>query len=361
MRSRDANCTINSKFTPLYRYNDGSIKIGTLSEGTVGRITDISNDYVNVSGLGYVSRNDIDISYQQEPNKNEIQNILLQSSEDMDIVSIVGTSCPPYKIELFDDFLTVRLLEAENLPETLEHLKNEFISDILIDNKNGVLTINLAEPSRLLGYTAKYNNNILEIKLMHKPSRAEKDLPLSDITVLIDASQNGTKTDPICPDGSPAGIYNLHTTYLLSHYLDALGANVYMTRSNADALSIYDRTIMAEKIKPDLIISINNECEYKNALEKSNISIGYDISNKYSKKVAESFYNGICDSLDGIDISIFPANSRNNKIIESSLCPSISLSFGNLSNPSSYSQLTESKNINDIVFYVSNLIVKHFN
>lgn len=349
---------INSIISPIYTNPYDKIEIGSLCYGTEVVIDDLTEEYAFVSEIGYLSRKDIDIFYSDDDGKNEIINVALNSENDKDILAVIGTKNNGYRVNLDENKVVLKLIDAIKLPDSLAHLESEFLESIDVNAEKGTITLTLNKGNKLLGCNVHYDDNLLILELLHTPKISNSALPLEGINILIDAAGSGTKTDPKCADGMPIGTYNLMTAYMLNYHLKALGANVYMTRTETDNISVYDRTSMATNINPHLIISVNNDWSATLSENENQFKISYDLKNHYSLNFAESLKNSIETKIK-INSPILE-EAPDGKIISSHSCPSISVSFGNMFNPDTYSTMTDSLNIHKVIYALGSSIIEIF-
>ena len=346
----------------VYSYPDENSYItSTLREGAIDYIDEITEDYVHFSSIGYIKRSDININSNGISPVNSIINIALSSSKKSDVLTIVGTNKSPYKISTTDKSITVNLYNINDMPESLAHLKSDIFENISVnlEGKNSAsLIFTLKEGKKLLGYDIKYDNQNIIIDFVHKPYVYKNNLkPLSGIDILIDAGSGGTNKDGLSPDGTSVGEINLYLSYILNHRLKALGANVYMSRTKDELLPLYDRTVRASETKPDLIISIDNDCYADNFNSKHLFKIKHLEKDKITQNFAVNIEKSVRESFKEIDTQILDTN---NNIIKSTYCPSLSISFGNVFVPNIYKNIAYSFNAYKVIYTISNSIVDSF-
>lgn len=87
--------------------------------------------------------------------------------------------------------------------------------------------------------------------------------PLKGISILLDPGHGGADPGAVGPTGLKESDTNLRVARYLRDLLRADGAEVKMTREKDTALSLGERVAMAEKLKPDLFVSIHHNASLK--------------------------------------------------------------------------------------------------
>lgn len=87
--------------------------------------------------------------------------------------------------------------------------------------------------------------------------------PLKGISILLDPGHGGADPGAVGPTGLKESDTNLRVARYLRDLLRADGAEVKMTREKDTTLSLGERVAMAEKLKPDLFVSIHHNASLK--------------------------------------------------------------------------------------------------
>lgn len=87
--------------------------------------------------------------------------------------------------------------------------------------------------------------------------------PLKGISILLDPGHGGADPGAVGPTGLKESEVNLRVARYLRDLLRADGAEVRMTRERNTGLSLGERVAMAEKLKPDLFVSIHHNASLK--------------------------------------------------------------------------------------------------
>lgn len=120
----------------------------------------------------------------------------------------------------------------------------------------------LRSTDNYFGYYAQYKNGSLIFSLRNAPKISKTgSKPLTGLKVLLDAGHGGTEPGT----GGPMGKYGLYEKQVnlaialnARNYLQALGAQVVMTRTTDKTVSLTDRANMIRNEKPDIAVSVHN-------------------------------------------------------------------------------------------------------
>jgi N-acetylmuramoyl-L-alanine amidase len=86
---------------------------------------------------------------------------------------------------------------------------------------------------------------------------------LRGVTILLDPGHGGADPGAVGPTGLKESETNLRVARYLRQLLEADGAVVYMTRETDSYISLKERVQLADKIKPDLFVSIHHNASLK--------------------------------------------------------------------------------------------------
>ena len=180
-----------------------------------------------------------------------------------------------------------------------------------------------------MGYDAYYRNNylIFEVK---KKLKLYKFKPLKDITIVIDAGHGGTERGAISCLGDKEKDINLKIAKYLYAELLKKGADVYMTRTKDEFMSLNDRVAFSHDKKADIFISIhaNSLPDGKDPSTSRGASIYYYYDE--AKPLAESILNNMTDKLKINNDGIY---QRSFAVVRNSRALSVLVETGYVINP----------------------------
>ena len=166
---------------------------------------------------------------------------------------------PLFRLEDFLEPLEVRL----TLYGVISHIDLVQIQhdDPILDRitweqlEDSVTTIHFHLKHLSWGYSARWNNNALEVLLNHPP---DLENGLKNITIAIDPGHGGDQYGAISPTRQSEKDLNLAVAGLLHERLIEAGVNAVMIRSEDITLGLYDRIQCARDAGADLLISIHH-------------------------------------------------------------------------------------------------------
>ena len=107
------------------------------------------------------------------------------------------------------------------------------------------------------GYRRFYEDSLFVVEIMRNPFTAAKnESPLKKLTILLDAG-HGPDTGSIGPTGLQEQYATAQATAVLEKMLLKQGAIVVLTRTSATGLNLASRTLFADAIDADLLISLH--------------------------------------------------------------------------------------------------------
>ena len=164
----------------------------------------------------------------------------------------------------------------------------------------------------------------LNVRLVKKSS-APSSASLAGKTIMIDPGHGGWNSGAVGVSGSKEKDLILMVSLKLKGVLEARGARVLMTRSDDTFLELYERSALANKLKPDVFLSIHG-----NGHPDSNV-IGVETFYYHAASVelAREIQKAIIKHTGQKDLGI---KWRGLSVIKNTNCPGILLELGFMSN-----------------------------
>lgn len=119
-------------------------------------------------------------------------------------------------------------------------------------DKTLILHCRLRQPGKFYGYRMEYDENGNLCLSFRQPVRS-----ISDLRVIIDPGHGGNPGALDYTGKYRESDQTLAISKHLAAYLSSAGASVYMTRTADNEVSLENRRLMNQQIKPDLFISIH--------------------------------------------------------------------------------------------------------
>jgi N-acetylmuramoyl-L-alanine amidase len=157
------------------------------------------------------------------------------------------------------------------------------------------------------------------------PPEAPPVLPLTGITILLDAGHGGSDSGAI-RDGVYEKDVNLSVTLKLRDLLLKQGATVYLTREDDTFLTLDERKALIAKYAPNLFLSIHSNAHNKTAID----GIEAYYWNDDSPTLAQSIYQAVSDGLGERGNWV---RKRELAVVHHEFAPAALIEIGYLSNP----------------------------
>lgn len=251
----------NKEFTVI-RTNTNMARLTPLPKGTKITVTGkTGNEYLFKYGLSeaYIKGSDINIITDGYGiNKNIFSSIKIEENDCFTTVIIPLKEKLPFSIrESFDNKISLTLYDTiSNLNLYKIPKNNSLIENLdIFQNDNNSLTIDI-KTKGLFGYSYKYQNNNLILKLKKIHFNHEK--PLKNKIITIDAGHGGEESGAIGFTKTPEKEINLKIALILKKLLEKEEAKVIMTREKDNYVDLYERVEIAKNNNSDILISIHN-------------------------------------------------------------------------------------------------------
>ncbi|MBR5559032.1 MAG: N-acetylmuramoyl-L-alanine amidase [Oscillospiraceae bacterium] len=283
---REANIVaeVGQYMTALYRSPNGDGNIAAnLNPGT--RLT-LQGEYQNGRALLkdtelYVPLADVTILTGKQESQQYYDFFELrktQKGEELVLGSGLNAPFPTYEnglltvtfadtvVEGADNGLTIIHIEPTDLTKGSTDLPSGLFSDISVRNNedgSASFVLQLQPGAALAGWDAYINEDgqaVLYCQAM-PPLSHNYAKPLEGITVMVDPGHGGD--DIGAPGAAGAGgpteaDVNLALAHMLRYRLQQLGATVVMTQQDNSRITIQERYLMAQRMRPDLYISVHH-------------------------------------------------------------------------------------------------------
>ena len=169
-------------------------------------------------------------------------------------------------VEKADDGLTLFKTDPEKLSKSSIAPFSDLFSSITAKNNgdgSATFTLQLLPGVSLGGWDAYINEDGQAVLYCRRLASLSDDpaKPLQGITVMVDPGHGGE--DPGAPGAAGAGgpneaEVNLALSHMLRRRLEQLGATVVMTQQDNSRITIQERYLMAQQLRPDLYLSVHH-------------------------------------------------------------------------------------------------------
>lgn len=345
----------------IYTYsqpNSGSGGIHELQKGMVDYVTGITGNYVRLSMGHWVDKSNVKI-YSGKSRLNTIINKAEYMKENEWEKLCLYTNTPSLAIANYENneiILTIAGLDKGILPKIS---KDGLVSaiEIKVGEYNGRYKISLKE--NISGYYLEKLPDGIVLNIRREIRAQEGDYPLRGITIMIDPGHGGDSLGAVGPLGEEFAEkdINLKCSIKLKNELEVMGAEVLMTRTEDNAVSLDERLKMSKAAKPNLFISI-----HANSME-SNVDIskvaGFSIfyRDAYAYKISKEIHDSIVKDLGRNDKGI---HKQKFYVFRGTWSPSVLLESGFVPNPIEFDWLTDEEAQDILVKNYAEAILKYY-
>lgn len=269
--------TVTSNEAWVYSANSTSLSDGLgymLTPGQVDRVVAKSGtSMVKLSSGIWLRTDTVTIERKNAAVTNPLKDGVYRAGSDYDMV-VWESDIFAATVAAYDGSkLTVRFGMHSTAPELT--LPDDLSETIFESARHGVSSnvpyweFAIRDDAKFEGYYIDYENGEFRLLLKKRKSLAEGDLPLANITILLDAGHGG---DAYGTTAGPLGntltekALTLTNTLKLAERLETLGANVELTRDTDLDISLQERVNISRAVMPDIFISlhVNSNAEITN-------------------------------------------------------------------------------------------------
>lgn len=277
---------------PYYRAY-GEVLLNGLSNG-------LYRIQLNEREAAWLSKNNLKITRNKNYQANVLSSLRATVEDPKSALTFEGSKQVPVSVQEFNDRMELIFYYTDKFEENFSIDTTSPIIDSITWSNTApdtiLFKINFKKDAALWGHSYRYDKNAFILDLMHKPVLTPTDkLPLKGARILLDAGHSPKRTPPydgaVGPTGSLEYEVNLALAEDVKPRLEALGAEVIMTRQGGNRMSLNDRYRHAVKNKAHIFVSIHYNAlpETVNPFSRPR---GYVIYYTYphSFKLAESVY-----------------------------------------------------------------------
>ncbi len=311
-----------------------------LEKGMVDGVLKLTDKYVQLASGRWTYRKNVSIFYQIDSQFNQVHSASYQQGDRFDYIDVKMSRPAAVSLQLEDGILAAEFANTTYLPE----LQNSAPS--LIDTASANVEGNRAtyyfsfnDFSQLHGYYTEKTVDGVRIYLKKAPQISDGARPLTGLTIMIDPGHGGKDSGAIGVMGRQFSEkhINLETSNALKNELEALGANVVMTRYDDQFFSLQDRLRMSLAIKPDLFISMH--ADSINADHHLSFVRGFSAhyQHEIAAKLAYAVHDNVIDKLQRYDRKV---RVNNFYVVRGTWAPSFLLEAGFVPNPMEFELMT---------------------
>ena len=317
------------------------------TENTLLKIIGKNSEYYMTKNFRYIYIDAVDIVNDADYGENTATDV---SFDTDNVIHISMNRATEYTANLSGGSLELELFDTLSDKKKINLDKKIFRN---VSTKSfGTRTIyqfNFNEKNKFIGYFISFDENGMNIKLNERSEK--KKGSLEGIDIVLDAGHGGDEPGTPGIGSIPEKTVTLNITTYLKDYLQEKGANIIMTRSDDTFLDLSERNEITTKNMPDAFISIH--C---NSLALTTDALKYSgIMGLYTFDSPGNFAESLNESIDFI-----ACYKDNLAVTRNSVCPSILIETGFMSNPDEYEYLIKEENQKAIAEKIASATEKYF-
>ena len=157
--------------------------------------------------------------------------------------------------------------------------------------------VTLKDKKNFYGFNIVYENGCMIVKLNNPQTLSDGDKPLTGKRIVVDAGHGGSDGGAPGPGNKPEKVLNQNIATILAKKLEALGAEIVISRPNDETVDLYERMDILNAECPDMAISVhhNSIAGSANALKAKGFMALY--SNNSGVSLSEIVSDTVCREL----------------------------------------------------------------
>lgn len=332
--------------------NGGAMFLDSGMKDTI--LSSYKNYYKLKNGL-WINKNDVTVL------KNQVYMPILNtvthtSYPSRDVITVETKDAPFIRLSVRDNALSVRFSGVLRLPDFA--LDTDGVFENYTKQSDGYL-ISLKSDENIQGYDYKLTQKGYEITVYKQFQVKSGSKPLEGATIVLDPGHGGSDTGTLGLLGTQYAEKDLVLSLglALRNELEALGANVIMTRDKDVAVSLQARVDISKSVSPNLFVSIHadNASDTIDLSKVEGFSVFY--RNEYSKTLAQSIQTTTLEDFYRKNRNI---KNMNFYVIRGSWSPSVLIETGFMSHPSEFQWLTDKTQHSQLAKSWANAMVDFF-
>jgi len=319
----------------------------TLRRGSLDYALEQENGYLLLSCGGYIPMSQVELLAGRISIENRIYRTQYSTVGNCETLLLTGTHSPAFTVERDETQITVTLFNAQ-MRCAAPPFDSSLFSNLEIKQKEDRVVIvgTFAADKSLWGYYVSYRDNAVCIEFYDHPKCSNNtQLPLDGINIVLDPGHGGYDPGALGPtgaDGPTESDMNLAQAKAIQKELEALGATVYLTRTDDYFLSLDERVGFAQMIRCDLFIAVH----YNSAGESKDTSQTEGVEAYYYYAFGKSLAQKIVDQVSAHTGR--PARGAYwdyFRVTRLAFCPAILMETGFMPNPAEYEKMLENEQI----------------
>jgi N-acetylmuramoyl-L-alanine amidase len=316
-------------------------RLTPLPKGTRAKVTGREGEWVRLDYGAWIKASEVRILPGAVPPQSLIRSIRARQVEGATEVLFPLQVPVPVSVQQGDRTFTLTLYNTTAQTDIIRLDDDPVISrlDWYQSTANQVQYRFNLKSQQQWGYSLRYEGTTLVLTLRHPPktSSSQSSKPLAGIKILLDPGHGDVDSGALGPTGYPEKAVNLTVSKLLREELLARGATVYMTREDDKDVSLEDRVVMINQLKPTIAISIHYNSLPDNGDAQNTQGIGAFWYNAPAHNLSVFLHSYLVKKLGRPSYGVFWNNLA---LTRPTAAPSVLMELGFMSNPVEFEWVT---------------------
>lgn len=241
-------------------YDDYTPAVIGMQEEVIGS----ANGFYQLAFGGFIANSNVTVKTGAAPAKANLTKAKITHQKETCDLNLTLGAAPPIDVSVEEGLVTVTLFSTETeLEKNVPLEKNLLFSSMSasFDEEKGstVLKLRLKSVENYYGFDHSYADGQLIISFRNPSALAEGNLPLKGKRIVVDAGHGGEDLGALgyLPNRNEKDL-NLSIALALRDELKALGAEVLMTRTLDNTVSLNERMDFLLRENPDLSVSVHH-------------------------------------------------------------------------------------------------------
>ncbi len=343
-----------------YDYTINGVFKATLRQGACDFVKSEVGEYYELASGGYIMKSTVQVLTGKAAVTKTASSMITAHNDKNEGYLIKGATGLTYTASERDDGIDITLYNLTGLPKSMPLTSTVFSSiSCREEGGNTIISFTTANGKPVWGYDIGYSGEDTQIYFKKSPVISNSfGRPLEGVTVVLDPGHGGTDPGALGTAGlsGPAEKdLNLATAYVIKTQLEQMGASVTLTRTGDEAVSLFDRMLTADKVRPDFFLSVHHNSVGENANASKPVGIEAYYHNSNGSLFAKKLTNDVSTDMNSLNRGFFDSYYV---VTKTSQAPAVLLELGFMPNPLEYERLSSSLEMFRIACGVSSAIVE---
>ncbi|MFM1841759.1 MAG: N-acetylmuramoyl-L-alanine amidase [Cyanobacteriota bacterium] len=323
-------------------------RLTPLPKGTLAAVTGSDGDWLRLDYGGWIKADETQTLASQAPPRSVIRSVGYAQLADRTEMRFPLELPVPVAVEQNGDRLTLTLYNTTAQTDTIRLDPDPIIQ---------AFTWQQTDPDRLdyqfqfktpqqWGYDLRYDETTLVLTLRHPPKIPAKPGDLRGVKILIDPGHGGSESGAVGPTGYPEKEINLLISLKLADLLRQKGADVHLTRTTDEFVSLGDRVAQIEQVQPAIALSIHYNALPDSGDPNTKQGISAFWFQPQSQGLANFLQQSLVQNLNRPDDGVY-FNSL--ALVRPAIAPAVLLELGYMISPQEFEWITDLQSQTELV------------